>query len=223
MGWRENGFSPIGNGTTQFTGSFNGQGFKIERIDINRSSTNNIGLFGVINNAALSNIFVLNSYIRGANGTAGLVGSVYGSSTINSCYSNGCTIIGSYEVVGLVGGSSGNDLTSYPLISCSYSSQCVIQGYEKVGGFIGNNINYSKLINCYSQASNINLLQEQFDSQFGAGGLIGTLRVDGIAANCYSTSVVSGVTAFDQVGGLIGVKATSSTVTNCFWDTEASV
>ncbi len=203
-----NGFSPIGNGTTQFTGSFNGQGFKIERIDINRSSTNNIGLFGVINNSALSNIFILNSYIRGADGTAGLVGSVYGSSTITSCYSSNCTIIGFKGVGGLVGRSSGDYSTSaFPLISCSYSSQCVIQGNEFVGGFIGDNISDSKLIDCYSHASNITLLQVPFYAQFAAGGLIGALRANGIAENCYSTSSVLGATPFDVVGGLIGVKA----------------
>jgi hypothetical protein len=40
------GFSPIGNGTTMFTGSYDGDEFEIDGLFINRTSTGKIGLFG---------------------------------------------------------------------------------------------------------------------------------------------------------------------------------
>ena len=40
------GFSPIGNGSTAFKGSFNGQNYTIEGLTINRTEQEYVGLFG---------------------------------------------------------------------------------------------------------------------------------------------------------------------------------
>ena len=40
------GFSPIGNSTTKFTGSYDGGGYTIDNLFINRPSTENVGFFG---------------------------------------------------------------------------------------------------------------------------------------------------------------------------------
>ena len=39
------GFTPIGNGV-EFSGNFDGQGYTIDGLYINRPNTNNVGLFG---------------------------------------------------------------------------------------------------------------------------------------------------------------------------------
>ena len=39
------GFSPIGNSTTKFTGSYDGGGYTIDNLFINRPSTENVGFF----------------------------------------------------------------------------------------------------------------------------------------------------------------------------------
>ena len=44
--WSSSGFSPIGNYSTQFAGSFDGQGRVISNLAINLASTNYVGLFG---------------------------------------------------------------------------------------------------------------------------------------------------------------------------------
>jgi len=49
------GFTPIGNDTTNFTGSYDGQTYKITGLYINRS-TNYQGLLGYVNSAAITNI-----------------------------------------------------------------------------------------------------------------------------------------------------------------------
>ena len=55
--WSPTGFSPIGNSSTQFTGSFDGQGHVISNLAINLPSTNFVGLFGYSSAAAtLSNV-----------------------------------------------------------------------------------------------------------------------------------------------------------------------
>jgi hypothetical protein len=47
------GFSPIGNGTTPFKGTYNGQGHAIKGLTINRVSTDYVGLFGYMGNGGV--------------------------------------------------------------------------------------------------------------------------------------------------------------------------
>jgi len=47
---------PIGNTTTNFTGSYNGNGLRISNWSFNNSATSYVGLFGYINGATLKNI-----------------------------------------------------------------------------------------------------------------------------------------------------------------------
>jgi hypothetical protein len=51
------GFMPVGIDTAQFTGSFNGSGYTITGLFINRSSTQYVGLFGYVGSGgSVSNI-----------------------------------------------------------------------------------------------------------------------------------------------------------------------
>ena len=55
--WSASGFSPIGDYSNQFVGSFDGQGRVISNLAINLPSTNYVGLFGYTSAAAtLSNV-----------------------------------------------------------------------------------------------------------------------------------------------------------------------
>jgi len=90
-GWdSDNVFSPIGNNSTKFTGSYDGDGYTINGLTIDRESTNYIGLFGYTNGATIQDLGVTNVNIKGARWVGGLVGRVMGNSTISNCYSTGC-------------------------------------------------------------------------------------------------------------------------------------
>jgi hypothetical protein len=47
----EAGFSPIGNSTTKFTGNYNGKGYTIDSLSINRSSTDYVGMPNILTNS----------------------------------------------------------------------------------------------------------------------------------------------------------------------------
>ena len=79
------GFSPIGNTTTLFTGSYDGQGFEIDGLFIERSATSWIGLFGYTNGSEISNLGLINVDITGDTHTGGLVGEQYNNSTVINC------------------------------------------------------------------------------------------------------------------------------------------
>jgi len=102
-GWDNNsGFSPIGNNSTQFTGSYDGDGYTINGLTIARSSTNHIGLFGYTDGATIQDLGVTNVNIKGKHYVGALVGRNEGS-TISNCYSTGSVTGDAKFVGGLVG------------------------------------------------------------------------------------------------------------------------
>ncbi len=63
-GWNSgDGFSPIGNDTTKFTGSYDGGGYTIDNLFINRPSTDNVGLFGYTDGATIENVGLTSALI----------------------------------------------------------------------------------------------------------------------------------------------------------------
>ncbi len=98
------GFSPIGlNMNNAFSGNYNGNGFKIENLYINRPSTfDPVSLFGHVTGAELQRISIVNANITGQFNVGGIVGYAYLSSIVKNCYSTG-SVSGSSEIGGIVG------------------------------------------------------------------------------------------------------------------------
>ncbi len=85
--WGGQGFSPIGNGSvtwseggktvgdtgTAFSGTFNGQGFTVDNLFINRSSQTDVGLFGS-NSGTIENLGVVGGTITGFGNVGGVAG-----------------------------------------------------------------------------------------------------------------------------------------------------
>ena len=67
--------APIGNETTPYSGTFDGNGYTISGIDIN-STVNGVGLFGYAGNATIKNLTVEGKVTNTAGATAGIVGYV---------------------------------------------------------------------------------------------------------------------------------------------------
>ena len=102
------GWSPIGNASNKFSGTFNGAGYKITGLWINRSGTDYVGLFGNADVASISNLGV-EIAIAGISGNS-YVGGLIGSNsdgTINDCYVVGNIYNGNNFVGGLIGYNGG--------------------------------------------------------------------------------------------------------------------
>lgn len=236
------GWSPIGNATTAFSGTYNGKKYIISNLFINRYGSNNIGLFGSANsNAVIQNLGIEGNGIKGDFYVGSLVGDNAG--TINSCFATGnVTNNSNYSGVGgLVGNNTGTISNCYTqngtitsvsgssfgigglvgintgsgLIEKSYSKCTVISPSQQAGGLVGRNgFNTGGTVkNCYATGN--------VSGTIYSGGLIGIV-VSGVIENCYSTGVVtiSDPAAYAQAAGLLG--SNSGTVTNCFWDTQTS-
>ncbi len=77
-GWNADaGFTPIGNSSTPFTGTFNGNSYTISNLFINLPTTNGVGLFGYTSGATIENVGLINVNVTGGENWVGsLVGIV---------------------------------------------------------------------------------------------------------------------------------------------------
>ncbi len=209
------GFEPVGDNLNGFTGSLDGQGYKITGLYINRPSTNGIGLFGnfgserVVQDVSLIDCQITgNDYVGGLAGcgpyvtidccatgyvsghdyVGGLVGV---GRMLSNCHAGGTTS-GNEYVGGLVGRSSSGDI-----IQKCHSTGDVI-GTNRIGGLVG--FNKAQVIHCSA-------IGDVSGNEY-VGGLVGDnngggpfIRYYGNISNCYATGDVSGT---DRVGGLVG-------------------
>lgn len=196
------GFSPIGNSTTQFSGFYNGQGFAISNLHINRPASDDVGLFGKLYLAYIRNLFLPNVTVVGANCVGALVGDTYNLSDILNCGANGI-VTGVNEVGGLVGN------CMQTVISNCGSKGTVNSTGIAAGGLVGRSRFGSDINNCFSRSEVI--------GNDIVGGLVGENLYENSQminiVNCYSTGHVSGNS---QIGALVGVN--NGDVINSFFD-----
>lgn len=186
------GWTPIGDSTTSFTGTFDGTGHKIDNLFVDRSATTNVGLFGKVGvsgsevGAEVNNIGVENVSINGDARVAGLVGHNFG--TISNSYSKG-SVTGADTHVGCLVGrnrSPGTILDSH--------SNCEVNGDNSVGGLAGSS-SHSGVSISNSHAKGPVSGNER------VGGLVGSVYF-GSVSNSYSTGSVTG--SDSRVGGFVG-------------------
>ncbi len=143
------GFTPIGTHDHAFMGHYDGNGYTISKLYINRNTDEDIALFGYINKGSIKNLELSSANINGKTRVGGIAGSAMNTKIENCCVINQLNtgtssgIFGSSNMAGgLVGYSSRSEIKN------SYCSSSV-SGNEKVGGLIGMTNNYTKIINCY--------------------------------------------------------------------------
>ncbi len=165
------GFSPIGDGPSQysrqgvpFTGNYNGNGYSISNLYINRPKENYVGLFGYnqgvnVNNMikVLKSLALVNVNIVGNN----FVGAVGGESVyvrLEKCYATGIVSGADYYIGGLVGW-------------CGYASNCyaatkVVCNKPYKGGLGVKIWSASYLTNCYY---NSDIYTDSNENGYGTG------------------------------------------------------
>ncbi|MCW2249061.1 filamentous hemagglutinin family protein [Azospirillum fermentarium] len=186
----KHGFVPVGNSSTPFTGSLDGQGHVIRGLAIKPEdyAGMNQGLFGVIGTAgSVSNLGLTDIAITG---TGYIVGGLAGQNggTITNAYVTGS--VQGAPVGGLVGKNTGT-------ITRSYSTATVSQptvGGDMVGGLVGENTNEITLSYATGDVT----------GRSTAGGLVG--KNSGSISLSYATGAVTGTIGTD-VGGLVADNA----------------
>jgi len=185
-------WTPIGNTSTPFMGSFEGNNFSISGLSIHAESSSYQGLFGAIGqDAEIANLGLLDLNVTGYGYVGALVGRNAG--TVHNCSATG-NIVGSGSNVGGLVGYNANTAT----VQNSYATGSVnssATGSVYVGGLVGNN--YGTVQNSYATGS-VN------SSGNYVGGLVGNHY--GTVQNSYATGNVEGNS---RVGGLVGINYSS--------------
>ncbi|GAB3040273.1 hypothetical protein GCM10027285_26440 [Oleiagrimonas citrea] len=230
------GFVPFGNNyfTNAFTGVFEGLGFTVSNLTINRPSASYVGLFGVVGsggvvrNIGVTGGNVTGSYCVGALAGANLgtitdayatssvtgnslVGGLVGLNTngsISNVYATGnVTGSGNYEqdIGGLVGYNSNGAINN------AYATGNVT-GKWQIGGLVGLNSNSSTISDVYATGNVVGTHE--------VGGLVGSNTADSTITNAYATGSVSGTNHF---GRLVGSNSNGAVITNGYWDTSTGL
>jgi alpha-tubulin suppressor-like RCC1 family protein len=210
---------PIGTDAAPFEGILQGNGYRIQNLNIDLPGQDYVGLFGY-SGGTITNLTIEGTEITGAdhvgvlaglnygkitdcmvrggmeingsNEVGGIVGLNYG--TISNCSFNGI-VNGGYSVGGIAGYSGG--------IVSNNSAEGEVNGLERIGGIAGYN-QWGSVYDNYSTNA--------VSGQFAIGGIVGYAQW-GSVSNCYATGIISGECA---VGGIVGYNYTHT------WNNQSS-
>ena len=231
--WDEGaGWEPIGTSvaTNRFSGVFDGAGYAIRSLPIERSGTSHQGLFGYLDGATVRDVRLESVSLHGGDYTGPLAGYALNSTVTNTHASGdvsgrsyvggfvGCTSGGSLlgvsasctveSALNYAGGLTGDLTGSGAIVSNAYTLGTV-RGANYTGGLAGRGYQ-ATLYDSYSRAA--------VSGASYIGGAFGHHHYGGMY-RCYSAGAVSGTANY--IGGLTGYRY-SATATDCYWDTQTS-
>ncbi|EXJ11799.1 ZmpA/ZmpB/ZmpC family metallo-endopeptidase-related protein [Nitrincola nitratireducens] len=232
------GWLPVGTQEQMFVGSFDGNGFALENLVINRPGKNDQGLFGRTNEGAeLSRVSLKSVNVYGSSYTGALVGRA-NATVIHRVRVEG-DLSGRHSVGGIAG-----EMTQNVSVA-NVRSQVRVRGYNYIGGLVGNSgsthVRMAFSTGELSGAAYVGGLQGMQsgglteDSYSHArvrgagyiGGLLGSINSGSAQLRrAYSAGQVLALNeASVQVGGLVGASGCfygCPVVSDSYWDTESS-
>jgi hypothetical protein len=137
-------WAPIGDSTTPFVGTFDGQGYSISDLKITSGTDKYIGLFGVIDGATVENVGLINCTVDGGSNYCGtLSGRAQNSAEILNCYVTGSVTATTGYAGGLV-----YFLTASSVTNCY--TDVDVSGGLYTGGFVARGYLSGTYTNCFS-------------------------------------------------------------------------
>lgn len=199
------GWTPIGVESTPFKGVLKGNNHTISGLFINRASTDNVGLFGCLNGASISDICIKSSNVTGQNFVGVLCGSSYSKCLFTNCKVEITgKLSGLCDIGGIVGYMhDGNTIADCDVKGAVESKAGSTFTCGTIGG-IGGTVESAKVSNCTYNGSITAKVKY-------AGGLIGSIH----GCSLSDCTVKSPVDGDESVGGLCGIAEEANTIQNC--------
>ena len=213
-------WEPIGSSAAPFTGTINGNGYKITGLKISRNTEDYIGLFGYIRNGATTNLVLESVDIQGRSYVGSVAGYIqYG--TISGGSSTGLItsyVISSYSnpyysggIVGYMEGGAITGASSTASVTSSVTSSSGNRLYYS-GGIAGY-VNGGKITGSHSTGNISSVLPYTAYS----GGIAGYVANGGEIRDSSSTgSVISNSSSNDAFSGGIAGYAGGSEISDSF-------
>lgn len=198
-------FTPVGDDSTQFTGTLDGAGFTIDNLEIT-SSTDYVGLFGYTNGATISDLSLTNATV-----TATAAGDVYVATLVGRATDttiDGVDIDTTMSIGGAASTQFSGGMIGYmwdgELSDCSASGEITYsQNASNSGGVVGTIQN----ANISDTTSTVTM---DFQTSDVEGNLVGVLagNIGGIEAvtvtNCSTDGEILAGSDSSNVGGFAG-------------------
>ena len=213
-----NDFTPIGNGTSMFSGRFDGLNYQIKNLTIN-SDVQSVGLFGT-SSGVIENVKLVDSNVTGTNSSGvTFIGGIVGENHIGTVRNVSFTGTANVKATGTgsgqydenwVGGIVGKNTDG--TVTYAYNTGKVKNEGKKgyTGGIVG--VNFMNQHNATVQyVYNAGEVTNSIDGT-ATGGIVGKNYTTGISSNwvatvsqAYNTGKISSSYYYGGVGGIVGV------------------
>ena len=202
------GWEPIGNSNTPFKGTFDGRGYTIKGLSINRPEQDYIGLFGYAENATFKNCKFDDVKIEGANYVGSILGKAKSAIFLN-CTIISADIVAKNYIGGLLGIGTSTTISNCQTDNGLISFSSIIDEKTYAGGIVSLLSEVSRIENCVNNAS--------IKDATYSGGIVGKFSGSDIVnctniARVYSFVKIDGNMAYS--GGIVGY-FTGKTISNC--------
>ena len=182
-----------------FKGTFDGDNHTISGLYL-ADYKYYVGLFGIVEEATIKNVGIVDSYFSGLGEIGGICGYAKSNSTITNCYNTGTVSCEEYEVGGICGYLENSTITN------CHNTGTINSGEGFTGGICGYAYGNNTISNCYNTGS--------ITSKYGAGGICGVVSDNSAITNCHNEGTVS-CEVYDA-GGICGDAYENITITNCY-------
>lgn len=203
-------WTPIGNATYSFQGTFDGQEHTISNLNVSMAGKSNAGLFGYTTVGEIKNLTVNNATVTGRLNVGVVAGTPY-----TSKYTN-IKVTGHVEVNGMayVGGVGGKNVyanwtnITVDVDNTSYVKADSVENGTAYRTYVGGVIGF--MGEGEHTVSNVTSNIDVIGSSADIGGITGIAHYDNTFVNCSSSGDVSVIAAGDsidaeEIGGIAGV------------------
>jgi len=217
-------WTPIGNSTTAFQGTFDGHNNTISNLTVKMEGKSNVGFFGMTTNGEVKNVHINNADIAGRLNTAVVAGTPY-TSKFNNIKLTGDIKVEGMSYVGAIGGKNCYASCDNLVVDANEGSYVKANSVENstayrtyVGGVFGFMGEGSHVVS--NVTSNIDVIGSTCD----VGGIVGIAHYGNKFVNITCTGDVTITNAADEseakeIGGIAGVWMNSTagdvTMANC--------
>lgn len=197
-------WTPIGTSANPFTGTFDGNEYKINGLYINNTSLSNQGLFGY-NNGTIKNIIINKGYIKAGYSFGTIASRNLENGIIYNCIN---------KIDTNNGGGSGNicGFNSGKILNCTNEGNLTNLFTYDVGGICGYLEKDNAIVkNCVNKGNII--------GKKAVGGIVGYIKYGGTVENCYNNGKISSSdTERSDIGGIVGLINGNNTINinNCY-------
>lgn len=202
-------WTPIGNSTNKFQGTFDGNGYTINNLMIT-GNNNYVGLFGYTINGVIKNVSLDNASVSGRVGVGTIAGSPYTSKYENIKVTGDIKVNGLSYVGGVVGRNAYADLTNITLDANkgSYVKANSVENGTAYRTYVGGVVGF--MGEGKHTVSNVKSNIDVIGSTTDVGGITGIAHYGNSFVNCTATGnvTITGAENADdaeEIGGIAGV------------------